>query len=93
MKDRVWTYLHQAVVVFAHGIKYTGIFKGADEDSVFLQCETTWVQIPWMEITTFDPAPESQPLDRMPNPPELYETAPNLKVIRGEKDDSDKGKK
>jgi hypothetical protein len=93
MKDRVWGYLQQAVVVVAHGVKYSGIFKGADEDWVFLQCETTWVQIPWPEITSFEPAPASQPLDRMPNPPETYETAPSLKVIKGEKDDPDKGKK
>jgi len=56
MKDKIWKYLQQKVVVRAYGIEYTGIFKGADQDWVFLQCETTWVQIPWMEITSFRPA-------------------------------------
>ena len=56
MKDKVWKYLHQRVVVRALGIEYTGIFKGADEDWVYLQCETTWVQIPWLEITSFKPS-------------------------------------
>jgi|GEM_PF-1483864 hypothetical protein len=53
MKKEVWKYLNERVKVRAFGIEYTGIFKGADEDWVYLQCETTWVQIPWLEITSF----------------------------------------
>ena len=55
MKDKVWDCLNQRVEVNAMGVKYTGIFKGGDEDWVFLQCQTTWVQIPWQEISSFKP--------------------------------------
>ena len=55
MKDKVWECLNKRVEVGAMGVKYSGIFKGADEDWVFLQCETTWVQIPWQEIISFKP--------------------------------------
>jgi hypothetical protein len=53
MKDRIEGYKNQRVVVNALGVKYTGIYKGGDEEWVYLQCETTWVQIPWSEITSF----------------------------------------
>lgn len=53
MKDRIEGYKDQRVVVNALGVKYSGIYKGGDEDWVYLQCETTWVQIPWAEISSF----------------------------------------
>ncbi len=57
MKPGLWKYLHERVVVRALGVEYPGIFKGADEDWVFLQTETTWAQIPGLEISSFQPAP------------------------------------
>ncbi len=99
MKDKIWRYLHQRVVVRAYGIEYTGIFKGADEEWVYLQCETTWVQIPWMEITSFKPAGageeariyrsiegEPEPSEEEKSKKRKRELERELRLIRGGKD-------
>lgn len=97
MKKELWRYLNERVVVRAFGVEYTGIFKGADEEWVFLQCETTWVQIPWLEITSFKPAgskEESRLYREIPGEPDsgikkkkarTLET--ELKLIKGEKEE------
>jgi len=87
------------VKVRAYGIEYTGVFKGADEDWVFLQCQTTWVQIPWLEITSFLPAEakeEKRIYRKLPGEPEPEKKDKKakkrrrpeveMKIIRGEKD-------
>ena len=92
MKPELWKYLLERVAVRAFGVEYTGIFKGADEDWLFLQTETTWVQIPWLEISSFRPAPAKEepriqgktPDKEKPSPRDRHlET--DLKLIQGEK--------
>jgi len=74
------------VRVNALGVQYKGIFKGADEDWVFLQTRTTWVQIPWLEITSFEPddTVEDEFFEKMDYSagPDAKEP-PELKVIKG----------
>jgi len=102
VKDKVWKYLHQRVVVRALGIEYTGIFKGADEEWVFLQCETTWVQIPWLEITSFKPKEageeariyrsiegEPEPTEEERRKKRARDFEQELKLIRGGKEQSE----
>lgn len=99
VKDKVWKYLHQAVVVRAFGIEYTGIFKGADEEWMFLQCETTWVQIPWLAVSSFKPAEakeeariyraiegESEPTAQAKRNKRARDFERELRIIRGGKD-------
>lgn len=90
VQHKIWQYLHQPVKVNAFGIQYKGIFKGADEDWVYLQSQTTWVQIPWLEISSFekDDAVEQEFLEKRdfdlgPEPKEQ----PELKVIQGGRED------
>ncbi len=91
-----WKYLNQPVKVRAYGVDYTGLFKGADEDWVFLQCQTMWVQIPWLEISSFLPAQVPEPervCHRLPGDPgpdqerkkNREKPGPGLKLIKGEK--------
>ena len=97
VKPELWKYLRERVAVRAFGVEYTGIFKGADEDWVFLQTETTWVQIPWLEISSFQPAPvkeTSRIQDKTPGEPGPGEKQgrrdrhleTDLKLLKGEKD-------
>lgn len=86
VKDKIWGYLRHRVAVKAMGIQYTGIFKGADEEFVFLQCETTWVQIPWLEITSFQLLEELKPQALQKEvQAEPDEQGSRLKVIKGGK--------
>lgn len=64
MKDKIWEKIGQPVIVNALGVKYTGTFKGADEEWLFLQCETTWVQIPWAEVTSFRAEGQEEMMDQ-----------------------------
>lgn len=86
VKHKIWQYLNSRVRVNALGVEYKGIFKGADEDWVFLQTRTTWVQIPWLEITSFEPDDtveeeffEKKDFNLEPDAKE----PPELKVIKG----------
>lgn len=92
VKDKIWGYLRHRVAVKAMGIQYTGIFKGADEEFVFLQCETTWVQIPWLEITSFQLIEELKPealQKEVQSGPAEQES--RLKVIKGGKESEKPG--
>jgi hypothetical protein len=88
MKHKIWDYLNQRVKLTAMGILYKGVFKGADEDNVFLQTRTTWVQIPWLEITGFekDDSVEEENIEQKEFEFEpKTKDAPELKVIKGGK--------
>jgi hypothetical protein len=86
VKHKIWEYVNQRVKVNALGVLYRGLFKGADEDWVFLQTRTTWVQIPWLEITSFEPddTVEDEYFEKKDFVPEPdVKKPPELKVIKG----------
>ena len=52
MKDQLFKLFGLRVELKAYGIEYRGKFMGADEDFVYLKCETTWITLPLMDVSS-----------------------------------------
>lgn len=60
MKDKLHKYFGQWVEVRAHGVTYTGELVGADEDTLYLKCQTSWVTIPMDRVSSLKPKDKSE---------------------------------
>jgi hypothetical protein len=52
LKDKLHRYFGYRVDVRAFGITYSGVLVGADEDTLYLKCQTTWITLPLEQVSS-----------------------------------------
>ncbi len=48
-------YFGHRVEIRAFGITYKGMLVGADEDTIYIKAQTTWITIPLAEVSSLKP--------------------------------------
>jgi hypothetical protein len=69
LKDNLHRYFGHRVELRAFGITYRGLLVGADEDTLYLKAETTWITVPLEEVSSLKPMQSSE-TDRIYKPVE-----------------------